>query len=140
MKITVTNRVDVSADVTVEQVEAYIVRRGGPLTMIPIIPAGEEGRAPTIIGAAIQLLGVIEQRQPGDVLSDIAGFAILDRGTAINRLATASARLVEAQETEKRVSAHMTAGREIARSRRQEAERAVEKAKAALAAAEGVEK
>lgn len=98
------------------------------------------------LATVITRLARLDDREDAEVLADIAGVAILDRGTAINSLATAGARLVEAREAllaaetalrAKPKERPRRAAVEAATGRVRRAEQDVEQATAALRAAEG---
>jgi hypothetical protein len=75
MKITVYNRVPLSADVTVEQVTAYLRRTGRGRQLLPLVPAGSE------LQHAIYFMAYSEGRQPGEVLADMARIGMLDQAS-----------------------------------------------------------
>jgi hypothetical protein len=140
VRITVHNSVTVSADVTVEQVEAHMIRAGRCTYLLPLVPDGGELNAENIVRSAINLLAAIEDRQPGDVLADIVGHDILDRGAAIVRRNSAMARVVEARDALSRIPQHRAEDREAARARLVQAETEAERATRSLRAAEGAMK
>jgi hypothetical protein len=156
VKITIYKQVPISAEINFGNLGRFLARTGWELVQIGEYHSSElgvdlklarwtlGGETITIrddasagwIAGLITRLAELDGREPADVLQDIVGHELLDRGTAINRLASAGARLVDATERGKRIPKDMAAGREIARVRRQQAEQDVERATAALRAAE----
>ncbi len=156
MKVTVYNRVPVTADVTPEQVTAYLERTGWKRTdpeQYIGSPTDSWMRSPWRVAlfapldeqqfeAAITRIAQAEgrERRPGDVLVDIVGNPILDRGVLINAKASAGAHVVEAREALARTPERRAAEHEGARVRLAQAEAELKAAERALAAAEGAER
>ncbi|MGK3995021.1 hypothetical protein [Sorangium sp. So ce1024] len=146
MKITVEDRRPVSAEVTVEMVEAYLRRTGW--TMAHEVSEEEawargfrrgddavtlmSGLQRRHVARVVEGLAAVERRQPSEVLSDIVGYQVgLDRGRASVLRNSASAHVVDAREA-------LAAAETAQRARPQDRSRAaaVETARARLAQAE----
>jgi hypothetical protein len=154
MMVTVEDRRAVSAEVTVEMVEAYMRRAGWSLVMADgttrccdYIERDGCGavRAPHgLIGGEldriIEAIARQETRQPSEVLSDIVGYQVgLDRGRASVLRNSAGARVVEAREALAKMKPHNAAEYERARARLAQAEAELAAATRALEATTAAE-
>jgi hypothetical protein len=154
MLITVEDRRAVSADATVEMVEAYARRTGWTLereiseddAWARTFRRGDavmhlmSGYRPSNIRRIVDGLAEVERRQPSEVLSDIVGYQVgLDRGRASVLRNSASARVVEAREAMAKVRPSDATGRERVRVRLAQAEAELVAATRALEAAKAAE-
>ncbi|WP_438029104.1 hypothetical protein [Sorangium sp. So ce233] len=148
MLITVEDRHAVSAEVAVEQVEAYLLKTGWELHTYrewPGVRTWKKGDASAVIWGDANAPGLQqvlhrvafeENRQPSEVVSDIVGYQVgLDRGRASVLRNSASARVVEAREALARIKPRDAAGHERARVRLAQAEAELAAATRALGAA-----
>jgi hypothetical protein len=155
MMIVVEERRSVSAEVTVEMIEAYLRRAGwgvfeqttryirwalpagdGPRAIVPMPRSGFHGFVWVMIEQAVRDISTYERRQPSAALSDIVGYQVgLDRGRASVLRNSASARVVEAREALARVKPHNAVEYERARVRLAQVEAELAAATRALEAA-----
>lgn len=144
MLTTVEDRRAVSAEVTVEMVEAYLKSRWTPATSRKGGAFSRNGAVvqvlttdrPVTLACTVELIAKTESRQPSAVLSDIVGYQVgLDCGRASVLRNSASARVVEAREVLAKVKPHDATGRERARVWLAQAEAELAAATRALEAA-----
>ncbi|WP_437310091.1 hypothetical protein [Sorangium sp. So ce388] len=150
MKVTVEDRRAVSAEVTVEVVEAYLLRAGwsralekaGARDGYRYFRLGRSSvglrseNGPTALALAVEYIATVERRQPSAVLSDIVGYQVgLDPGRASVLRNSASARVVDAREALAKVKPRDAAGHERARVRLAQSEAELAAAARALEAA-----
>lgn len=155
MIITCYRRVPVRADVDFASLGRFLARTGWELVQIGEwtddgldcykIAKWKRGRETLTlrdnmdaerIAAVVTRLARLDDREDVEVLLDIAGGEIVDRGAAISRYNSAMARLRDAQDIFDWTHPHKAADYERARVALAQAEQDVEKATAALRAAE----
>jgi hypothetical protein len=152
MLITVEDRRAVSAEVTADQVEAFLLKTGWELRTYPEWPKArtwKRGDASLLLWSDadaaglqrfIESLAAEESRQPSAVLSDIVGYQVgLDRGRASVLRNSAGARVVEAREALVKVRPGDATRQERARVRLVQAEAELAAATRALEAATAAE-
>lgn len=156
MIITCYRSVPVRADVGWANLGAFLVRTGWELVRLGewadealqqfTIATWKRGRETITlrddmdaerIATMVTRLARLDDREDVEVLLDIAGGEIVDRGAAISRYNSAMARLRDAQDIFERTHPHKAADYELVRVALAQAEKDVEKATAALMAAEG---
>jgi hypothetical protein len=156
MKVTVYKQVQVSAEVNYADIGSYLARTGWTLEKLgewtDVVHTYQVARwtrgdvALTLRGVGteeemVEEIGYIaeaEDRQTADLLQDIVGHEILDRGTAIVRRNSAMAKARDAMDVLDRTPRSKAADYERARVALAQADQEVERATAALRAAEGV--